>query len=71
MQRKLKQTKVYHKFFDFVRNETTHKPLKVAAPKTLFPIVYVIGKTYFDEYFLLHLTTERHYFSFMFIFSLR
>ena len=43
MQRRLKQTKVYHMFFYFVRKETIHKPLKVAAANTLFFNVYVIG----------------------------
>ena len=51
MQRKLKQTKVYHTFYHFVSKYTTHKPLKVAAPKTLFSSVYVSGKTCFDECF--------------------
>ena len=43
MQRRLKQTKVYHMFFYFFRKETIHKPLKVAAANTLFFNVYVIG----------------------------
>ena len=36
IQRKLKQTKVYHTLFHFVWKETTDKPLKEAASKTLF-----------------------------------
>ena len=40
IQRKLKETKVYHSFFSHC--------LKIAAPKTLFSSVYVIGKTCFD-----------------------
>ena len=52
MQERLKHTKGYHTFFYFVCKETTHKPLKVAAIKTLFSSVYVIGTTSFDEYFL-------------------
>ena len=43
MQERLKHTKGYHTFFYFVCKETTHKPLKVAAIKTLFSSVYVIG----------------------------
>ena len=31
MQKRLKQTKVYHAFSYFVWKETTHKPVKVAA----------------------------------------
>ena len=42
MQKSLKQTKVYHTFFYFVRKET----------KTVFSSVYVIGTTCFDECFL-------------------
>ena len=61
-QRKLKQTKVYHALFHYVWNEATHKSLKVAALKTRFPSVYVIGKTCFNECFLLHVITRRHYF---------
>ena len=41
MQKWLEQAKVYHSFSYFVRKETTHKPLKVAAAKTLFSNVYV------------------------------
>ena len=47
----LKQTKVYHTYFYFVWKETTHKPLKMAAAKTLFSSVYAIGTTCFDECF--------------------
>ena len=63
MQRKLKQTKVHHTFFYFVGKETTHKPLKVAAVKTLFSSVYVTGTTSFDECFLFYVITGRHHFS--------
>ena len=51
IQKRLKQTKLYDTFFYFVRKETTHKPLKVAAAETLFSSVYVIGTTSFDEGF--------------------
>ena len=63
MQKRLKQTKVYHAFSYFIWKETTHKPLKVAAAKTLFSSVYVIGTTCFDECFLFYVITGRHYFS--------
>ena len=39
------------------------KPLKVAAGKTLFSSVYVIGTTCFDECFLFNVITEISYFS--------
>ena len=42
--------------------ETTHKPLKAAVPKTLFSSVCVIGKSCFDECFLVHVIVGRHYF---------
>ena len=51
MQKRLEQTKVYHAFSHFVWKETTHKPLKVAAARTLFSSVYVITTTCFDECF--------------------
>ena len=63
MQRKLKQTKEYHMFFQFVWKETTHKPLKVVASKNIFCSMYIIGRTCFDECFLFHVRNGRHYFS--------
>ena len=63
MQKRLEQTKVYHAFSYFVWKETTHKPLKVAAAKTLFSSVYVIGTTCFDECFLFYVITGIQYFS--------
>ena len=48
MQKRLKQTKVYHAFSHFVWKETTHKPLNVPAARTIFFSVYVIGTTCFD-----------------------
>ena len=51
MQKRLKQSKIYHKFSHFVWKETTHKPLKVPAPRTLFFSVYVIATTCFDQCF--------------------
>ena len=54
MQKRLEQTKVYHAFSHFFWKETTHKPLKVAAARTLFSSVYVITTTCFDECFLFY-----------------
>ena len=41
---------------------TTHTPSKVATTKKNFSSVYVIDATSFDECFLLHVVTGRHYF---------
>ena len=64
MQRGLKQTKVHHTFFYAVWKETTHKPLKVAAAKTLFSSAYAIGTTcdLLQWIFLFHVNWE-HFFS--------
>ena len=53
MQKRLKQTKIYHAFSHFVWKETTHKPLKVPAARTLFFSVYVIATTCFDQCFFI------------------
>ena len=53
MQKRLQQTKVCYSFSYFVWKETTHKPLKVEAAKTLFSSVCVIGTTCFDECFFI------------------
>ena len=71
MQKRLQQTKVYHTFSYFVWKETTHKPLKVGAAKTVFPSVYVICTTCFDECFLFYVITGRCCFSWKFIVTLR
>ena len=71
MQKRLKQTKVWHALSYFVWKETTHKPLKVAATNSLFSSVYVIGATCFDECFSFYVITKRHYFSWKFIATLR
>ena len=71
MQKRLKKTKVYHLFSYFVWKETTHKPVKVAAAKSCFSSVYVIGKTCFDEIFLFFVITGRYYFSWKFIVTVR
>ena len=62
MQKRLKQTKVCHAFSYFVSKETTHKPLKVAAAKSLLSSVYIIGTTCFDECFSFYVITKRYYF---------
>ena len=51
MQKRLKQTKVYHTFCYFAWKETTHKPLKVASAKNLFLQCLRFGTTCFDECF--------------------
>ena len=51
--------------------ETSHKTLKVAAAKKSFPSVYVIDTTCFDEGFLFHVITGRHYFLNKFIVTQR
>ena len=71
MQKRLEQTKVYYSFSYFVWKETTHKSLKVAAAKTLLSRVCFIGATCFDESYLFYMITERHYFSWKFIVTLR
>ena len=67
MKKRLKQTKVCPEFSYFIWKETTHKPLKVAAAKSLFSSVYIIGTTCFDECFSFYVITKRHYFSWKFI----
>ena len=66
MQKRLKQIKVYHAFCYFTLKETTDKHLKVAAAKTLFSSLCVIGTTCFHECFLFYVITGRHYFSWKF-----
>ena len=63
MQKRLKQTIVCHAFSYFVWNKTTHKPLKVAAAKSLFSSVYIIGTTCFDEYFSFYVVSKMITFS--------
>ena len=62
MQRRLVQTKVHYKLWQFAWKETSHKLLKVAAAKKSFPSVYIIDITCFDECFLFHVVTGRRYF---------
>ena len=50
---------------------TSHKPLKVATAKKSFPSVYMINTTCFDECFLFHVLTGRHYFLYKFIVTQR
>ena len=65
-QRRLIQTKVCYKLFHSVWKETSHKPLKVGdakmSLKRSFPSVHNTDKTCFDECFLFHVITGRHYF---------
>ena len=67
MQRRLEQTKQYYRLCYFVWKETSHKPIKVATAKMSFPSEYIIDTTYFNECFLFHLITGRHYFLHKFI----
>ena len=60
MQRRLIQTKVYYKLFYSVWEETSHKPLEVAAAKKFFSSVFLIDTTCFDRCFLFHVTIGRH-----------
>ena len=62
MQRRLMQTKVYYKLCYSVWKETSHKPLKSSRRKKSFPSVYIIDTSCFDEYFLFHVITGKHYF---------
>ena len=71
MLNRLKQTKVYHTFSHFVWKETTHKPLKLVAARTLFSSVYVVFTACFDECFLFFVIPERHCFSRKFSVALR
>ena len=63
----LMQTKVYFKLFYSVWKQTSQKPLKVAAATTSFSGVCIIVKTCFDECFLFHIITGRHYFLYKFV----
>ena len=54
MQKRLKQTKLYHTFCYFAWKETTYKPLKVEAAKTFFSSVCVCVRVIG--------TTGKHYF---------
>ena len=51
MQKKLKQTKVYHTFFLLYLEGNNPQTFKVAAVKILFSCVHVIGTTCFDGHF--------------------
>ena len=69
--RRLVKTKVYYKLCYSVWKETSHQPWKVAAAKKSFQSVYIIDTTCFDECFLFHVTTGRHYFLYKFIVTWR
>ena len=52
------QTKVYYKLFYSVSKEASHKPLKAAAASLkVFPSVFIINTTCFDECFLFYVIT--------------
>ena len=69
-QGRLIQTKVHFKFCYSVWIKTTHKPSKAAA-KSFFSSVFVMDATCFDEYFLFHVITGKHYFLQKFVATLR
>ena len=71
MRRRLIQIKAYYKLFYSIWKETSHKPLKVAAAKKYFPSVYITDTTCFNECFLFHMITGRHYFLYKFIITQR
>ena len=49
-------------FFDSIWKENTHKPSKAEAAKNFFFGVYVVGIICYDECFLFHVMTGRHFF---------
>ena len=55
----------------FFKIRSDPKLFQLAAAKTLFSKVYVIGMTTFNECFLFHVITGRHYVSQKFIVALR
>ena len=61
IQRRLMQTKVYHKRFYSVWKETYHKPLKVAVAKKHFSSVHIIDPTCLVKCFLFHVITGKHF----------
>ena len=71
MQMTLKKNNVCHASFYFVWKKPTHKSLKVAAAKSLFSSVFVIGATCLDDCFSFYVIAKRHYFSWKFIVPLR
>ena len=52
-----KDQSILQAFLLAVSKETSHKPLKVAAAKKFFPIVFIIDTTCFDKCFLFHMIT--------------
>ena len=65
------QTKAYYRTFYSVWRETSHKPLKAPATIKSFSSVYRIDTTCFNEWFLFHVTTGRHYFLHKFLVALK
>ena len=71
MQRRLMQTKVYHKRFYSIWKEASHKLLKVAAVKKYSSSVYIVNSNCFDKCFLFHVITRKHYFLYKFVVTQR
>ena len=69
IQRRLVKGKEYYKPCYSLWKETSRNTLKIAAAKKSFPSVYIIVTTYFNECFLLHVITGRHYFSYKCIYT--
>ena len=61
MRRRLLKTKMYYNLCYSVWKETLHKPLKVATAKKYFLSVHIIDTTCFDDCFLFHIITGRHF----------
>ena len=67
LEKRLAQTKVYYeRAFLFCLKRDTHRPSKVVP---LSPVCF-IGTTCFDECFLFHVITRRHYLLYEFIVTL-
>ena len=56
--KRLKQTKVYHVFLLCLKGNDP-QTFKSSSRKNLFSTVYAIGTTYFHEYLLFFVITER------------
>ena len=67
IQRRLIRAYAYFKHFCSVWKEASHKSLKMAAAKKLFPSVCIIDTICFDEFFLFYVTARRYYFLYKFI----
>ena len=54
------RTSILHVFYS-VRKETTHKPLKIAAAENLLSVLFILGVTCFNEWFLSYVINGRHF----------